>query len=341
MAELQMEPNEDEDTGHVPAQSYSLRVPSPPRIIVRPPNLNANSLPGLQAVQDTAYDFDGSGFANVEFLKTVTFGDFDGRSNMLEWKYEQRRMAQEILPFLYLGPMSSAKDKEFLQRKSITMVLAIRNTLSAQANLLSSRAAQQLGIDTTTIDVAGNQELIAAYPKGIETINAHLSAVYRSRLNQDPSETIADQENSKPAAGRVLVYCESGNERSASLVTAYIMAMFSTNLENATQIVQAQRFAIALDDSLRSLLQTYESILTAKRDVLRACNFANDQRPDNLVFGSVNQNNETNEHSKKRRFDEAQDDDADLIMGGCSEGVGEEGSGKREGRAPFRDRVSS
>ena len=61
---------------HIPAQGWSFRVPSPPRIVVPPPALNSYGVPDLRVVQDASYDFESSGFANAEFLQTVTYGNF-------------------------------------------------------------------------------------------------------------------------------------------------------------------------------------------------------------------------------------------------------------------------
>ena len=61
---------------HIPAQGWSFRVPSPPRIIVPPPALNSYGVPDLLVVQDASYDFESSGFKNAEFLQTVTYGNF-------------------------------------------------------------------------------------------------------------------------------------------------------------------------------------------------------------------------------------------------------------------------
>lgn len=319
---------------HSPAQSWSFRVPSPPRIIVPPPPLNANGMPDLHVVQDPAFDFERSGFANAEFLKTVTYGNFMTANNMLEWKYEQRRMAQQILPFLYLGPMSAARDKAFLQRESITMVVAVRNTMSAQARMLQTKVAQELGLDTRMVDVAGNQELIAAFPKAIEVINMHLSTVYQREQARAAQNMATGQNHRQPTLGKVLIFCETGNERSATLVTAYIMAMYSMELVKAIQIVQAQRFAVAFDDSLRNLLSTYEMMLQAKRDILQA-NFGNmaQGRIGTRDLGAGGGNRVM--ASSKRTFDAAYDDDLEMedevhLDAGRFEG--------RAGSAPFQDR---
>lgn len=248
-------------------------------------------------------------------------------------------MAQQILPFLYLGPMSAAKDRNFLQREEITMVIAVRNTMSAQAQLLGSKAAQELGIETKMIDVAGNQELIAAFPRAIEAINSHLSARYQQDQIRRTQAAATGQTHLQSTPGRVLVFCESGNERSATLVTAYIMAMYATDLIKAIQIVQAQRFAVAFDDSLRNLLSTYETILKAKRDVVQA---------DNRILGVPGGIEDSGASAgsgarigkgSKRAFDDTYDDDIQMDGGNVHLDYGR--FEMRDGSAPFQDRPSS
>lgn len=245
-------------------------------------------------------------------------------------------MAQQVLPFLYLGPMSAAKDRDFLQREGITMVIAVRNTMSAQAKLLTSKAVQELGINTRMIDVTGNQELIAAFPRAIEAINSHLSAMYQQDQVRPAQAATTGQVHLRSTPGKVLVFCESGNERSATLVTAYIMAMYATDLIKAIQIVQAQRFAVAFDDSLRNLLLTYETILKAKRDVVQA-----DNRSLGVPGGvrdpsaSVESDNGARKGSK-RTFDDTYDDDMEVDGGNVHLDYGR--FEMRDGSAPFQDR---
>lgn len=326
-------------TPHTPAQTWSYRVPSPPRIIIPPPVLNAQGVPDLHVVQDGSYDFESSGFKNAEFLQTVTYGNFMTSNNQLEWKYEQRRMAQQILPFLYLGPMSAAKDQNYLQREGITMVIAVRNTMSAQAKLLGSKAAQDLGIDTRTIDVAGNQELIAAFPVAIEAINSHLSAMYQQDQSRLTQAATVGQAPLQSTPGKVLVFCESGNERSATLVTAYIMAMYSTDLIKTIQIVQAQRFAVAFDDSLRNLLLTYEMMLKAKRDVVQAHSRSSDAPGGLSDSGASMESDDRSPKTSKRRFEATYNDE--MEVDGENVHLDNGRFEVRDGSAPFQDRPSS
>ena len=324
---------------HSPAQSWSFRVPSPPRIIVPPPMLKADGMPDLHVVQDPTFDFESSGFANAQFLQTVTYGDFMNVNNMLDWKYEQRRMAQRILPFLYLGPVSAARDKGFLQREGITMVLAVRNTMSAQAKLLGTKSAEELGLDTRMIDVAGNQELIAAFPKAIEVINVHLSTMYQHEQHR-AAKGINVQNSRHSTPGKVLIFCESGNERSAALATAYIMAMYATDLIKAIQIVQAQRFAVAFDDSLRNLLSTYELILQARRDVVQANGEINVHGGAGTSGSDIEGANGVAKPSKRSLDVASSDNDVDVDM---EKGNEHQDLGRfygRSGSAPFQDRPS-
>ncbi|KAL9122132.1 MAG: hypothetical protein Q9187_001309 [Circinaria calcarea] len=325
---------------HLPSYTWSYRVPSPPRVIVPPPALDGSGLPELPIGQDVSFDFESNGFNNSEFLKTVTYDDFTVTNNLLNWKYEERRMAQPVLPFLYLGPLSAAKDAAFLRREGITMVMAVRNTTSAHARLLGSKAATELGIDTRTIDVAGNQELIAAFPRVIEAINLHLSTMYQQQQQSQSSlASLSNQQSHAPTPGKVLIFCESGNERSAGVVAAYIMAMYSLDLISSIQIVQSQRFCVSFDDSLKTLLQSYEVILRAKRDVAKA---EFERQAARLRVPSSpkeigGKNGSLNGMASKRTLNEAYDADMDLD-GGYDQMDNERFEG-RDGYAPFEDRV--
>lgn len=176
-----------------------------------------------------------------------------------------RRKAQPILPFLYLGPSSAARDAAILQKEGITMLLVIRDTAMAQARMLSGeRVAAQLGIDAAAIDVSGTQELIAAFPRAIAAINSHLIKIYKERGGQ---QQVTMQSGQHQTWGKVLVFCESGNERSACVVAAYLMHMYQTDLVGALQYIQSQRFCVAYDDNLKFLLDSYQQILEARRAV--------------------------------------------------------------------------
>lgn len=317
------------ETGHAATQSWSWRAPSPPHVHIPPPALDRQGNPILRIQQGSDHDFESSGFANSSFLSKVTNGDYMVGSAMFDWKYEQRRTAQSILPFLFLGPVMAARDPHFLRNNGITLLMAVRDTKSAHAKLLGSKAAQELGIPYTTVDTAGNQELIAAFPHGIETINAHLSAMYQQ------SQGVPSTQGSTP--GKVLVFCESGNERSAAMVVAYLMAMYSMDIIKAIQIVQAQRFAVAFDDSMRILLQTYGTILQAKRDVLQSRRqIQSAPNPTVSPTSSAQGSSDVAWKRNKRTLDDHYDDGVDVDGNGD---LIDARSEKRVGSAPFFDGV--
>lgn len=328
-------------TLHLPAHEWSYRVPSPPRVIVPPPQINGQGLPDVGLGNGVPLDFESNGFANSEFLRTVIYAEDNvgGVDTMLNWKYEERRLAQKILPFLYLGPLAAARDANFLRQKGITMIMAVRNTQAARANLLSSKAALGEGIKTCAIDVAGNQELIAAFPKAIEAINTHLALIYKQQETKSAVSKSQGQPPAPTASGKVLVFCESGNERSAAVVVAYVMAMFSMDVIPVIQLVQAQRFCVSFDDPLRFLLQSYESILKAKRDVVKsradwdASQLAVNWHQSSHPAQSVTTEGQP-ERASKRTLNQAYGDDMDVD----SDDQHDDGRFERRGgSAPFAD----
>lgn len=180
------------------------------------------------------------------------------------------------------------------------------------------------------MDVAGNQELIAAFPAAIDLINNHLSGMYQLQFQQNPG---LDQ-NGGSSPGKVLVFCESGNERSAALVIAYIMAMYSIDLIKAIQLVQSQRFAVSIDDATRNYLETYSYILQAKRDVIQ-------QQISALAFhATIGLNSHRDkpvlsQSTSKRTLEKTYDEDTEMDNGMGNDD--RERFEKRDGLAPFQD----
>lgn len=304
-----------------PQQGWSFRVPSPPHIRVPPPACDKLGIPDLRIVLDPS-NFDCTGFGNTEFLKTVSTDNIIRDNNYKDWKYEQRRTAQEVLPFLWLGPVAAARDPSLLQSHQITMVLAIRNIQSGEAIRLRSKAALQIGIESKTIDVAGNHELISALLRGIEIINAHISDLYQKQQ----AEILFPQNTSGSPPGKVLVYCESGNELSAILVAAYLMAIYSVDLVKAIQVIQAQRFCAPFDDASKFLLRTFGDILQARRDSRLATTGA----PFKGAAGERSQSMAIKAKGSKRHLDETYNEVEDGEMD-------IEWDEARKGYAPFQD----
>lgn len=199
--------------------------------------------------------FQEGDFACRNFFDKVDMDYFKMSVRPGEWNYSMRRGAQQILPFLYLGPSSVLKDLNFLHEHGFTLLLAVRSRQSALARLVSGELpAKHLGIEADYIDVTDGQELISALPRAIRRINDHLSSPEPGKEGTWPPK-------------KIFVFCESGNERSAMVVIAYVMVMFNMDLACATNMVQQRRFSISMEEKARQLMMNFESILVAMRDV--------------------------------------------------------------------------
>ncbi len=301
---------------------YSLAPPSPPSIqIPHVPDSDGIALPAYEGV--------GGEDLTQDDLRQITQVSHTAVDQTRHWKYENRREAQLITPFLYLGPSVAAKDIMFIQAEGITMLLVIRDTKSAQARMLSGdKIADQLGITSGAVDVSGSQELIAAFPRAIKIINDHLLSIYRQQAltgtGRSDGNIIIDQSTFK--RGKVLVFCESGNERSACVVAAYMMAVYGMDLVAAIQFVQSQRFCIALDDQMKGLLLSFQDILEAQRAVQKWNSKALapvSAIPDPSAFDLSRRNS-------KRHIEDTMDEEMEMDVSG------EMDNGRFEGRTSFR-----
>jgi serine/threonine/tyrosine-interacting protein len=257
----------------IPAAPYAARPPSPPSITIPAPTLLKVNEPITCMPSYAAVDPLYLTAADVEIITQNK--PQEAYDSVNTWKYEDRRTAQPILDCLYLGPSSIARDKKFLTDNGITMLLAARDSRMAQARLMGvDRVAKELGIQAEHIDVSGNQELIRLFPDAIRKINNHMLDIYRSQAlgaqnGEQPEEGTIVIDRAQFRRGKVLVFCETGNDRSAGIVIAYLMAVFGMHMIPACQFIQFRRFCVSLDEEMKHLLQTYEGILNAQKTVHR------------------------------------------------------------------------
>ncbi|KAL8745585.1 MAG: hypothetical protein Q9190_002297 [Brigantiaea leucoxantha] len=310
----------------IPSQVYSKRAPSPPRVLVPPPPVTDDGIPDLSLSPLPQGSLD-IGFGDHGWMQQVSHQDLWTKNSMLEWRYGQRRTAQKILPFLYLGPATVAKDSDWLAREGVSMILAVRDTRAAGRGMM--RMAEGWTGVGETVDVDGNPGLIRAFPHGVKVINSYMENLWRQQQGgQIRNET----------GGKVLVFCETGNDRSAAMVAAYIMVMYNVDVVTAVQVVQSQRFCACFDDVTKNLLRTWEEMLRAKRDVARdstasqITQFFEPADSKTLDPDGVHQRMVKMKPSK-RTLDEVEMEDVD--MDSESRGKGTEAG--REGQAPFND----
>ncbi|CAN8102579.1 unnamed protein product [Discula destructiva] len=277
----------------------SSRAPSPPYVHV--PTVTNPTDPSNTI--NPSYNLVAPGQLSVNDIDTITGGRPQTTHNPRltdDWCYEDRRKAQAILDFLYLGPLSVVRDHAWLQKHGITMLLVARTASMAGMRSLSiERAVAELGVELKYVDLAINQELIRNFPSSVDLINEHLL-----RFNTAASQNPAARQ------GKVLVLCETGNDRSAAIVTAYVMAMYGREAIGAIQFVSCQRFCTNFDEATKHLLMSYEDLLKAKRITTLAIQQATavpaQQGYDAAKFGTT----------KKRRIDATldADEDGDLDM---------------------------
>lgn len=277
---------------------YTYRLPAAPRIVVPPPTLTTD-MPGL--VVGTAPDGD----VDLAFLRDWDLDDVIQKNTLLEWSYERRRHAQMLLPWLYLGPMLAARDKDFLRREGITMVLAIRAQENSMIGAL--KVSREVCAEVATIEVPTFHGLISRFGETTRMINNHIA-----RYRQHSSATTG-----QAALGKVLVFCESGNEKSAAVVAAYLMDTLNDfNHVKAMQVCQAQRFCVNFDDTLKSILQSYWDILQARRSVAsyHTASVQSNRNVNGFQNGSHLQP-QTSAKQKRTIDNTLEDDDVDMDNG--------------------------
>ncbi|KAF2683904.1 FMI2 protein [Lentithecium fluviatile CBS 122367] len=238
----------DISRSHRRHHEYTFRLPTLPRIIVPPPTLSTE-VPELHlsSARTPDEDFDTS------FLKNFNLDSIVQKDTLVGWTYERRRQAQMILPWLYLGPLTSARDRDLLKREGITMVFAIRARDNSMNGAL--QIAKEVCHEVATIEAADYFNLIGKFSEATRMINRHVAKFWKYT-----------ECTGKPQLGKVLVFCESGNEKAAAVVAAYLME----TLENfdhikSMQVCQAQRFCINFDDTIKNVLRAHWDILTARR----------------------------------------------------------------------------
>lgn len=273
-----------------------------------------------------SHDFAEGEFVCPGFFNRVDLGGFTRRFSPSQWNYDMRRQAQSVLPFLSLGPSSCLRDVDYIRSQGFTLLLAIRSRHSAQARLVSGeKAAAEVGIMADTVDVLDNQELISAFPRAIRRINDHLAGV-----DVGPDGMVSDSQQQKR---KVLVFCESGNERSAGVVIAYIMVMLNIQSVEATHMIQQRRFCVSIEDTMKYILTAFESILSAKRDVERA------KRVTGRGAATLAPPSQPPTITKKRSFHDHRDDALATGEGEMDMDEDEDPYYERKPNAPFQDRV--
>jgi serine/threonine/tyrosine-interacting protein len=295
--------------GCVLGDQYTSKIPSAPLILFTLPNTDPDY--GGRGI-DLGPAYPGIG---ADFLPTGQQHRVAGLA-VTHWRYEDRRSAQAVLPFLFIGPANFTRDQDFLRQNGITMLFGIKPSQhSIFITAPAQRSARELQIPCHLVDANSLHDMTALYKTAIPAINQHLTeqhALHQSNPQQYPN------------SGKVFIFCESGNHHSAALAAAYIMKTFQdVDHLKAMQCVLTTRFSCDFDDTMRQSLLTWNNWLEAERSVHEAL-----KSP--LLFPEANQ---VRLVKQKRSF--TRDDDDDDLM----EVDGEEDAERFRGRrmTPFLD----
>ena len=271
---------------YVRTQEYSSMLPMR-RLSQRPVQYPFNE--ALENIEIPVYpDLEDEEFGNRELLVKMNLSFSVRMIGIGDWRFEMRRDAQEILPFLYLGPIMCVKNREFLQNENFSLFVSVRTSPGARTwSASAKRTANEWGIAFEPVDVVTSHELLYKLPDVIRDINDHICV---PRIS----------ENGEHLPKKVLVLCESGNESSAIVVAAYLMAMFDLDIPTALQLVQNRRFSISHESPFWSALSSFGGILKAKRDVQKA-NRAMTSASAGLPAAAM--------PSKKRNLNDLEDDE--------------------------------
>lgn len=163
------------------------------------------------------------------------------------WSSNLRDEAQEIVPGLWIGPLSVLKDTQFLEDQAPTRVLISLTDTNIIPAIVKYKYEALPDYTCYSFD-PGNKK---TNPLAIVSQLAEICKVIHDALFHGTA---------------TLVFCESGNEQSAVVAAAYLIySSQNCNLEMipAVQAVQRERGSVSLDDAAKHNLQTFRDLCRA------------------------------------------------------------------------------
>ncbi|SCV72319.1 BQ2448_3856 [Microbotryum intermedium] len=170
--------------------------------------------------------------------------------NRVDWRYEMRREAQQILPGLFIGPFQPSWNLQTLARLGITHILCIAE--SREQHLFRAKFPDRFMYLILEVRDADDQNLIRIFP-----------------------QTQAFIDGAIEMGGAVLVHCGDGcadpigfgfDLRALHAIsTAYVMVKHGLTHEDAFQFVQSRRFCVAPRVEFQHQIEAYAPIYMASQ----------------------------------------------------------------------------
>jgi len=151
----------------------------------------------------------------------------------VEWQYEMRRVMQEILPRLFLGPYAASKKMVKLREHNITHIMVVRSE---------------------------KERIIApAYPNDFQYYILEIPDCPTASLLPYLPEVLAFIDAGRTSGG-ILLHCDSGISRSAAVTIAYVMRDQNLSYDQAFQYVADRRCCVHPNLGFMHQLGEYEFI---------------------------------------------------------------------------------
>lgn len=161
-----------------------------------------------------------------------------------DWKYEDRRVAQQLLPYLWIGPLAAVGSESDLKNAGIRVLICVMARQYQPAifkhKYMNSCDFQCYVVDTgTTVD---SNKIVAEVGKIVEAINL-----------------------AKNNGVGALLFCESGNSMSAVAAAAYLIHEENMKVIQAIHYVQNKRFSVHLTSTDIYNLETCANLCQAAK----------------------------------------------------------------------------
>lgn len=172
----------------------------------------------------------------------------------------------EILPYLYLGSCSHSSNLQGLQACGITAVLNVSANCPNHFEDLFHYKSIPVE-DNQMVEIsAWFQEAISFIGKGAGaqgfegTVGEKVGGLFPlSTFLSDSSLPISFSDSVKNSGGRVLVHCQAGISRSATICLAYLIQSHRVRLDEAFDFVKQRRGVISPNFSFMGQLLQFET----------------------------------------------------------------------------------